>query len=158
MSNQMPDSKFKFLIQTSNGGELNIPLAEGKALFVLGANGVGKSTLMHKLLEQNFNHSKRILAHRQTWFTTNTKSITAAQKKNSEKSIKNFDRSTKSRWQDGFSADRSNISIFDLINSENVRARAIAEAVDRKDIELAQLMSEKQAPLHAVNELLSISN
>ncbi len=43
----MIENKFKFTIQTSNNGVLNIPLIEGKALFVLGANGVGKSTLMH---------------------------------------------------------------------------------------------------------------
>jgi ABC-type branched-subunit amino acid transport system ATPase component len=36
------DLKYNFIIQPSNNGELNIPLSEGKAVFVLGANGVGK--------------------------------------------------------------------------------------------------------------------
>jgi ABC-type cobalamin/Fe3+-siderophores transport system ATPase subunit len=40
------DSKYKFTIQTSNNGQLDIPLSKGKAVFVLGANGVGKSTLV----------------------------------------------------------------------------------------------------------------
>ncbi len=62
------DSKYNFTIQTSNNGELSIQLTEGKAVFVLGENGVGKSTLMHNLFQQNPTHKKRILEYRQIWF------------------------------------------------------------------------------------------
>jgi ABC-type cobalamin/Fe3+-siderophores transport system ATPase subunit len=85
---------------------LNIPLKEEKALFVLGANGVGKSTLIHKLYSQNLNHTKRILAHRQTWFTDNSMNMTASNKKTSDQNIA-------SRWKDEYSQQRSSISIFD---------------------------------------------
>lgn len=87
----MTDTKYKFTIQTSNNDALNIQLTEGKALFVLGANGVGKSTLMHKLYTQNINHTKRILAHRQTWFTDNSMNMTASNKKSNEENIKGYD-------------------------------------------------------------------
>lgn len=152
------DSKYNFIIQTSNNGQLNIPLTEGKAVFVLGANGVGKSTLMHNLFQQNFNHSKRILAHRQTWFSSNSMDITAAQKTQNEQNIKSSDQNVTSRWKDDYSGTRSSISIFDLINSENIRARTIANAVDIDDLESAKKLSNNQAPLQAINELLVISN
>lgn len=154
----MTENKYKFTVQTSNVGTLDIPLTEGKALFVLGANGVGKSTLMHKLFEQNFNHTKRILAHRQTWFHSNAMDMTASSKKQTENQIKNTDRQVYSRWKDDYSGARSSISIFDLINSENVRARNIAGAVDKDDIAFAKQLSNAQAPLQAINELLAISN
>jgi len=154
----MTDSKYKFTIQTSNNGELNIPLTEGKAVFVLGANGVGKSTLMHNLFQQNLNHSKRILAHRQTWFKDNSMNMTASQKTQSEQNIKGYDQDVASRWKDDYSTQRSNISIFDLINSQNIRARNIADAYDAKELGLADKFSNKQAPLQAINELLAISN
>ncbi|PDS22311.1 AAA family ATPase [Flavobacterium branchiophilum] len=154
----MTENKYKFTVQTSNNGTLDIPLKEGNALFVLGANGVGKSTLMHKLSEQNFNHTKRILAHRQTWFHSNSMDMTASSKKQTENQIKNTDRKVQSRWKDDYSGARSSISIFDLINSENVRARNIAGAVDKDDISFAKELSNAQAPLQAINELLAISN
>ncbi|MCE3279339.1 MAG: hypothetical protein K0S44_1530 [Bacteroidetes bacterium] len=152
------ENKYKFAIQTSNNGTLNIPLTEGKALFVLGANGVGKSTLMHKLFEQNFNHTKRILAHRQTWFQSNSMDMTASSKKQTETNMKHTDRQVHSRWKDDYSGARSSISIFDLINSENVRARNIAGAVDKDEMAFAKQLSNTQAPLQAINELLAISN
>ncbi len=151
-------TEYKFTIETSNNGDLNIPLTEGKALFVLGANGVGKSTLMHKLYTQNLNHTKRILAHRQTWFTENSMNMTATNKKNNDREIKGYDKDIASRWKDEYSQQRSSISIFDLINSENVRARKITNAVDAKDIVSAQILSNIQAPLKAINELLAVSN
>jgi ABC-type cobalamin/Fe3+-siderophores transport system ATPase subunit len=154
----MMESKYKFTVQTSNNGALDIPLKEGNALFVLGANGVGKSTLMHKLSEQNFEHTKRVLAHRQTWFHSNSMDMTASNKKQTESNIRNNDRYVESRWKDDYSGARSSISIFDLINSENVRARNIAGAVDNDNISFAKELSNIQAPLQAINELLAISN
>lgn len=151
-------TEYKFTVDTSNNGALNIPLTEGKALFVLGANGVGKSTLMHKLYTQNLNHTKRILAHRQTWFTDNSMNMTATNKKSNDQNIKGYDQDIASRWKDEYSQQRSSISIFDLINSENVRARKITNAVDTKDIVSAQALSNIQAPLQAINELLAVSN
>ena len=154
----MSESKYKFKIQTSNNGELNVPLSEGKVLFVLGANGVGKSTLMYKIFEQNPNHTKRILAHRQTWFTSNTMDMTASSKKQTEGYIKGSDTQITSRWKDDYSSSRSSISIFDLINSENIRARNITKAVDSDDVTYAKELSQTQAPIREINEILAVSN
>lgn len=154
----MKEKKHTFKLQTSNNGELTVALTEGKPLFVLGANGVGKSTLMHKIFEQNFNNTKRILAHRQTWFRSNTMDLTASNKKQQDEYIKNTDLQIDSRWKDDYSDARSSISIFELINSENIRSRRISNAVDAKDIDFAKKLSNTQAPLQAINELLAISN
>lgn len=154
----MTENKYNFILPTSNNGNINIPLTEGKTLFVLGANGVGKSTLMHNLFSQNSNHAKRILAHRQTWFTDNAMNMTASQKKQTESDIKSVDSQIYSRWKDDYSQVRTSLSIFDLINSENIRARNIAAAVDGDNIDLAKEHSRDQAPIQAINELFAISN
>lgn len=154
----MTDNKYKFSIPTSNNGILNVSLNEGNAVFVLGANGVGKSTLMHNLFIQNKNHAKRILAHRQTWFTDNAMNMTASQKKQYDGYISNTNSQIQSRWKDDYSQQRTSISIFELINSENVRARSIASAFDVENIELAKEYSRNQAPIQAINELLAMSN
>ena len=137
---------------------MEILLNEGKALFVLGANGVGKSTLMHSLFRQNHNHSKRILAHRRTWFTSNSMDMTASKKTQTEQYMKNNDSDISSRYSDSYSQQRSSISIFDLINSENIRARKMANAIDNDNMSLAQRLSNKQSPIQAINELLALSN
>ena len=50
------------------------------------------------------------------------------------------------------------MALFDLVESENIRARAIAGAVDAGDIELAKQLSSDQSPLAVINELLRLSN
>lgn len=50
------------------------------------------------------------------------------------------------------------MTIFELIDAQNVRARAIANAVDSKEIAVAIQLSETEAPLKVINELLSVSN
>jgi ABC-type branched-subunit amino acid transport system ATPase component len=62
----MEEFNIQFNIPTTNNGMFKIHLTEGNALFVLGANGTGKSSLMYTLFLQNSGHAKRILAHRRT--------------------------------------------------------------------------------------------
>jgi len=157
--NKMSNNKYSFSIPTSNNnGRLNISLEVGKALFVLGANGVGKSTLMHGFFGQYPNQTKRIVAHRQTWFTNNAISITAAQKKQNEKNIKAIDRDIQSRWKGDYSGYKSDLTIFDLINSENISNKKIADAMREKRIDDAKKLSQFLSPINEINEILAISN
>ena len=135
-----------------------INLTEGNMLFVLGANGTGKSGLMHRLYSQNIHTAKRISAHRQTWFTSNAMDFTSRSRENKENAILDFDAHIRSRWQDIYSSDRSQVVVFDLINAQNIRARQIAVAMDSKQFEYAKELSEKDAPLKILNRLLKISN
>lgn len=151
-------NNLKFEIQTSNKGTLRIPMSPGQIIFVLGANGVGKSTLMQNLYTQNKKFAKRILAHRRTWFSSNAMNLTAQSKKQVEEQMVHSDSNIQSRWMDSYSEQRSSISIFDLINSENIRAREIARDVDGGNIDSAKHKSKVQAPIQAINELLAISN
>ena len=50
---------------------INLPLKNGDQLFIVGANGSGKSALIQKFVsEHSQNWVKRITAHRQTWFNS----------------------------------------------------------------------------------------
>lgn len=153
----MTENKYKLILPTSNNGDMDILLSEGVPLFVLGANGVGKSTLMQFVYTQNKDHAKRIIAHRQMWFEKNTMNLTAADKNQVELAIKNNINST-SRWLDGYSTQRTSLSIYDLINSENIRARAITAAMDEGNIHSATELSNRQSAIQGINEILLISN
>jgi ABC-type cobalamin/Fe3+-siderophores transport system ATPase subunit len=71
----MPE-QFQLSIQTSAGSPRSVGLTIGGVLYVLGANGSGKSSLVSRLFNQSRGHAKRISAHRQTWFESNTLDIT----------------------------------------------------------------------------------
>ena len=147
-----------FVIPMPSTDEIQFSLKDGQVLFVLGANGTGKSALMQQFYTTHEKQAKRILAHRQTWFTSNAVDMTAAQKKQNEEWIHDYDKEVTSRWQDNYSSNRLNMSIFELLNSENMRAREITSAVDQANIEQAQILAQKKSPIQTINEIFEISN
>ncbi|MCK6443425.1 AAA family ATPase [Elstera cyanobacteriorum] len=149
---------FDFSIPLASGESLNFNLEVGQILYVLGANGTGKSSLLQRFYIQHQRDSRRISAHRQNWLNSNALTISADQRRQSEAHISQDDVYPHSRWRDSYSDYRVNIAIYDLIDSENVRARLIAGAVDGKDMNLAAELSKKDAPIRVINELFRLSN
>ena len=135
-----------------------LQLQPGETMFVLGANGSGKSCLMQRFASQNHGKTKKIAAHRQTWINTNSLDITPAAKIEAEKNIQNEDGQSRSRYRDRFADQRARITIFDLVDAENVRARTIAAAVDADNIEEAIEVAKVEAPITVINDLLNQSN
>lgn len=149
---------FNISIPDLSGIPKQIVLSRGECLFIVGANGAGKSSLMHLIYQQFSTQSQRISAHRQTWFASNAVTLSPDQKRQTESQIKGNDFAPNSRWKDDYSAQRASIAIYDLIDAENVRARSIAQAFDDNDIESAKSFAAKDAPLKKINELLRLSN
>ena len=165
-------AEFKF--PDTNSVQQNIVVNEGDTLFVVGANGSGKSSLMQRFFTQHSNNAKRISAHRQTWFTSNTLDFTPTSRKQTEKNLRNADMQEAARWKDDYAAQRLSAEFFDLINADNVRSRKIAEKIDRGALEAALLANKEEgtpqvvaealaakkeeAPLKVLNEILKIAN
>lgn len=133
-------------------------LALGEALFVLGPNGSGKSSLMLRFATNNRGHSRRISAHRQTWMSTDALDMTPASKLQTEQNIRNVDCDQQSRYRDDYAAKRASITIYDLIDAENVRAREIAAFADAGDIASVTRATRTKAPITVINELLLQAN
>lgn len=149
---------FSLNIPTSQHGPLLLHLPLGQSLFLVGANGVGKSSLMHHLYAPHHGQAVRLSAHRQTWFSSNSLAFSPEQRRQTESTVKGYDTNAQSRWRDDYSAQRANIALYDLIDAENVRARSIAEAVDLGDMNAARERAKQVAPLKRINELLRLSN
>ena len=135
-----------------------LQLEAGEMLFVLGANGSGKSSLMFHFVNTNAGKTRKISAHRQTWMNTDALDMTPASKLQAEQNIKNTDRKQQSRYRDDYAAQRASMTIYELIDAENVRAREIAGFVDANNMEAASEASKKDAPIKIINELLMQSN
>lgn len=149
---------FELQVPRTGGDPLPLSISPGDVLFVLGANGTGKSGLVHRFFSAHYNEARRISAHRQAWFATSALTLSPEQKRQTEIGILSSDRSPQSRWMDQHSAHRPSIAIYDLINAQNVRARKITGAVDEGEMDLAKQLSAERAPIAVINELLQLSN
>lgn len=149
---------FDLTIPLTSGAPLVVSIDVDQIIFVLGANGTGKSSLMQRFFALHRNGARRISAHRQTWFSSNSITMSAHEKKNTETHMLNSDVQATSRWRDDYPSHRASISIYDLVDAENVRARKITGAVDVDDIDLAKKLSREDAPIKIINELLRLSN
>lgn len=157
---EVANVRFDLDVPQLNSASVNHSISSGEILFVLGANGTGKSSLMQRF--HNAHHYsgnvKRISAHRQTWFSSNAITLSPEQKRQTESSIQGNDTTLEARWMDHYPAQRASIAIYDLIDAENVRAREITAEVDRDNIALAKMLSKKDAPVKIINDLLRLSN
>ena len=149
---------FNFEIPKFDQKNLKVSVALGESLFVLGTNGSGKSSIMSLFSSTYSRKAIRISAHRQNWFSSGGINITAETKRATESNILNYDHSAAARWKDDFSSVRASVALYNLIDSENVRARSITKAVDEANMHLAQELSKKDAPITILNELLKFSN
>lgn len=150
---------FSFSIPTGKPkGVLPLTVDAGQMLFILGANGTGKSSLMQAFASASNDKTRRITAHRQTWFRSGSPEFTGQQRAEYEQNLFHHDRQANARWMDDYSQQRAQMAIYDLVNSENLRARAIMRAVDaNKPDEVAQL-SAKDGVFAAMNRLLRLAN
>lgn len=136
----------------------DLQIEAGETLFVLGANGTGKSTLMFLFNTQNTGRTRKISAHRQTWMTTDTLDMTPSAKVQTEQYMQDEERNQQSRYRDEYAAQRASMTIYELIDAENVRARAMAGAYDAGDMDKLKQEAMVDAPIMVVNELLRQSN
>ena len=138
---------------------LNLQLELGETLYVLGANGTGKSALMHRLNVDHNTTSRWIAAHRRTWLQSGGSNLTPANKEQSEQNLRQWTMRADARWLD-FNPDiRVNVAIFDLIHELNKQNQQIADAVRAKDETKARQLAERnEDPLVALSGLLRNAN
>ncbi len=132
----------------------------GNTVFILGANGVGKSALLHKIYTSNQKKAKKITAHRQMWFSTNSPEMTPQGKTSIEKTLIQSDLLDTSRWRDEYSQQRLNLAIYDFIEAENKRARIITHEIESnpESHHLNKVLAENVSPLQQLNKLLNSAN
>ena len=135
-----------------------ITLEAGKRLFIVGANGSGKSALIQYLVSSNQGEKvKRISAHRQTWFQSGSINLTPQSRKEFDQNNTYQEVQDQSRWQDVYAQQKQSAVLFDLVAKENTRARRITRHVDSGHTEEAKRTSaESPSPFDQLNELLEI--
>lgn len=154
---RMPD-QFKLNIPTGSSEMITHLLRVGGVLYLLGANGTGKSSLVSQLFTQHQNDSKRISAHRQTWFESNTPDITPRNRQDIENNVRVQDAQPHARWREWNPVGRANMAIYDLIDADTMQERKIAGLVRTGNVEVAEKEAQTPSPIQVINELMRLSN
>lgn len=145
-------------VPLTNGATLTFSIDPGQIVFALGANGTGKSSLLQRFSAAHKDISRRISAHRQTWLESNAINLSSQERNNTYTNLQSYDVNPQSRYKDSYQSSRPSLSIYDLVNSQDVRARKITEAVEKDDIEKARSLAANDAPIKKINNLLRMSN
>lgn len=151
-------TSYRLTYPGADASQNELTVASGQLVFVLGANGTGKSTLLQVFASQHRGAVRRLTAHRQVWFHSDSIDITPHGRRQTETQIENSDGQAQSRWRDDYAAQRSQAVIFDLIDSENVEARRIAEAARSGDMDRVRELASAQSPIATMNDILRIAN
>lgn len=151
-------TQFQCNVPLISGNPLVFNLGVGDVLYLLGANGSGKSSLVSRLFSQHQIHAKRISAHRQTWFESNTLDMTPRSRQDIENNVRSQDAQPQSRYQEWNPKGRANMAIYDLIDADTTQERKIAGYVRAGNIEAAQREAKTPSPIQVINELMRLSN
>lgn len=151
-------NQFQFKIPRGADGDLAFSLGLGDVLYLLGANGSGKSSLVSRLFNAHQASAKRISAHRQTWFQSNSLDMTPLTRENLEQNLRSHDAREHARYRLDYANERASVAIYDLIDSDTMLSRKIAELVRAGNTNDAVTEAQKPSPLQEINELMRLSN
>jgi ABC-type lipoprotein export system ATPase subunit len=137
---------------------LEVDIEIGKTVFIVGANGSGKSALVTELTKKYTQGQViRIAAHRQSTFNSSSVDLTDKGRRDVALQLERRDKQDDSRWKDDYATQRAQAAIYDLVNSENKRARDITRLIESGDIEGAQSLVNRLSPINSINHILSAS-
>lgn len=95
---------------TGTGEPTRVDLTHGSVVFLVGANGSGKSALVTQLAKvATALKIVRIAAHRQTWLNSSSVDLTPKTRKDLQKQIISRDRQDSSRWRDDYAQPRTQV-------------------------------------------------
>lgn len=140
------------------GDPLTISVDVGQQLYVVGANGAGKSALLqHWITSIGGPTVKRIAAHRQTWFQSGNLDFTARSRRDFESNVRGWDRDINARWMEHNPAQRQSAVLFDLVAKDNTRYRTIGQYIDNDNPdEATRFASKSEALFKQLNDLLGL--
>ena len=113
-------------IPQTTGLTLSISLEAGDRLFMVGANGSGKSALIQQLVSSNPNMTiRRISAHRQTWFKSGSIDLTPRSRKDFDEQSIHIESQYEALWMDQNAQKKQSAVFFDLLAKDNAEARSL---------------------------------
>ena len=136
---------------------IQLTVNNGDQLFIVGANGSGKSSLMQRLtVDAGDKKIKRITAHRQTWFDSGNIDFTPAARQEYDRETPRYNTLSEALWRDLRAESNLSALLFDLVAKNNAINESIAQHIRNKDDNQANKESDKSpSPFNQINEMLA---
>lgn len=145
-----------------SGETLQVTIKAGDRLFIVGANGSGKSALIQYFVSSHHKYKiRRITAHRRTVIDTQHPSFPNQDRELFAKQYKQQEANDDARWKENvrFAQLKQSAVLFDLVAKENSQARSIAQHIRDKDIQgAAKTASRSNSPFEQINKLFRTGN
>ena len=145
-----------------SGETLQVTLKAGDRLFMVGANGSGKSALIQHFVSSHHKYKiRRITAHRRTVIDSQNLGFPNQDLESFAKQYKQKEVSDEARWKENtrLAQMKQSALLFDLIAKENSQARSIAQHVREKDLQGAEeTASRSDSPFKQINKLFQTAN
>ena len=139
-----------------SGNPLPITLKKGDQLFIVGANGSGKSALIQHFASTHPHIPiKRIIAHRQIWFDSGGLKFNPQSRSAYAQRVEPYNASPNARWIDSWGAEVLSVSLFDLAEKENADAHHIRNCVNTmNDLQkIKEINANLSSPFAQINDL-----
>ena len=154
----MEDIKLEIPKVPDDPNPISLNLKNGDQLFIVGANGSGKSVLMQRFTLGN-NNVEWIVAHRQTWFAYAKTNLSLERREQFEKDRISLIARNEARWKDSYGENNLSALLFDLDHKYNIINESIAQNVRDKDMVSAEKIAiESPSPFDQINMLLGIGS
>ena len=137
-----------------------IPLPAGQLLFVVGANGSGKSSLMHHL-SKNESNSYWASAHRQLWMTSAASELTPAQYEKTSANQKSWSQDQAYRWSEPNKSGetKTKLTLMALHTAQRLRDRRIVKALESGQTSgVSELLQDNEDPLVTITRIFTRAN
>ena len=147
-------------IRTAQEESIDIELSEDKnKLFVLGANGTGKSALLHNIHQQHSERAHRVAAYRHTYFESNNFDLSGSRYKSATEEFRNWDFHAESRYTEPSGGLRAIRSIAALMQSQRERDRRATALLDEGENDQAgKYVRDNRDPFDIINGMFEASN
>ena len=149
--------KMLWQIPLVSGETLDITIADGSRVFIVGANGSGKSALVqHALMFLRSGEVERMPAHRQTWLNSDSLDITPQSREQFELSYRSVESDPSYRYREWDPTTKIESILFDFADKEDDLARRIMEkAYDRDQLAVDGIVDGEEPVSRQLNALLS---
>ena len=143
-------------IPRTSGDPLTIPVDAGHQVFIVGANGSGKSALIqHGVTSLGAHNVRRISAHRQTWLQSAAINITPQSRRQFDQNLRAEEPNPEYRWREWSSEQQVTSVLFDLTAKENDLARRIMEkSYAGEQTAVEEIIARERPAFEQINDLL----
>jgi energy-coupling factor transporter ATP-binding protein EcfA2 len=138
----------------ADGEPVEVSFEADRPVFVLGANGTGKSALLVKMAHQLGSSGRRVVASRPLAIEQDASELTAANAQNLRSSYDSWDRELAYRAKTPNAFQRAQLYLYALSELENRFSRGISvQVMGGGDIDLVKIRKTK-SPIERVNDAL----